>query len=141
MSQEVSSWGQDFGMKPMTLCITLNQNLIVRPFTTLETKVSVYKEALLKGGPCAFPSSVIHDTLKEATLWGGQNIHRPKLGTYVLRKLLSSRPSQEAFPRGTFYYNFKPTWGYLLSLLYPKLLGIFFGLAHRVQKIITKGFW
>ena len=58
-------------MKHVTLCIILNQNLMVRPCTTLETNVSVYNEALLKGGPFAFPSSVIHNTLKETTLWGG----------------------------------------------------------------------
>ena len=55
----------------MTLFITLKQNLMMRPYTTYETEVSVYKEALLKEDPCGFPTSVIHDTFKETILWGG----------------------------------------------------------------------
>ena len=58
-------------MIPMTLCTTFKPETHDKTFHDLETKVSVYKETLLKGGPCAFPSSVIHDTLKETTLWGG----------------------------------------------------------------------
>ena len=58
-------------MTPMTLCITLKPKSHDETFHDLETKVSVYEETPLKGGPCAFPSSVINDTLKEATLQGG----------------------------------------------------------------------
>ena len=54
---------------------------MVRPCTTLETKVSVYNEAPLKGGPYAFPSSVIHDTLKEAILWEMVEKLRTFIGT------------------------------------------------------------
>ena len=55
----------------MTLCMTFKPKSRDETFHDLETKVSVYKETPLKGDPCAFPSSVIHDTLKEANFWGG----------------------------------------------------------------------
>ena len=58
-------------MTPMTLCTTLKSKSHDETFHDLETKVSVCKEAPLKGGPCAVPSSVIHDTLKKTTLWRG----------------------------------------------------------------------
>ena len=57
-------------MIPMTLCTTFKPKTRDETFHDLETKVSVCKEAPLKGGPCAFSSSVIYDTLKETILWG-----------------------------------------------------------------------
>ena len=54
-------------MTPMTLCTTLKPKSHDETFHDLETKFSVCKEAPVKGGPCVFPFSVIHDTLKETT--------------------------------------------------------------------------
>ena len=50
------------------LCTAFKPKSHDETFDDLETKVLVCKETLLKEGPFAFPSSVIHDTLKEATL-------------------------------------------------------------------------
>ena len=56
----------------MTLCTTFKLKSHDDTFHDLETKVLVCKEAPPKGGPCAFPSGVIHDTFKEATFWEGR---------------------------------------------------------------------
>ena len=58
-------------MTPMTFCTAFKPKTHDETFHDLETKVSVSKETPFKGGPCAFTSSVIDNTLKETTLWGG----------------------------------------------------------------------
>ena len=59
-------------MTLMTLCTVFKPKTHDETFHDLETKVLVCKEAPLKEGPYTFPSSVIHDTLKEATFWEGR---------------------------------------------------------------------
>ena len=48
-------------MTPMTLCTTFKPKTHDETFHDLATKVLVCKETPLKGGPCAFSSSVICD--------------------------------------------------------------------------------